>query len=133
MEIKIDTNKNKLYVTKEIADEIKRTMEKRNTITVLQALERTQFLEDIDIVTVATKKREISEEEHRINQMTLEDIDADMKTKSEADQKEYEKFIKEEKEKIKGQKTKSGKDKKVNAMKIKTWYKNKYYEKTKKK
>ena len=129
MEIKIDTNKNMLYVTKEIADEIKKTMGKRNTITALQALERTQFLEDIEIVTIASKKREISEEEHKINIMKVEDIEADMKTRPAEDQKEYEAFIKEEKAKIKGQKTKNGKDKKVNAMKIKTWYKKKYYKK----
>ena len=133
MEIKIDTNKNKLYVTKEVAEEVKKTMQKRNTITPLQALERTQFLENIEIVTIAEKQREITDEEHKINKMTIADIEADMKTKPEADQKEFEAFMKEEKAKIKGQKTKKGEDRKVNAMKIKTWYKNKYFQRPKKK
>ena len=99
MEIKIDTNKNKLYVTKEVAEEVKK----------------------------------ITDEEHKINKMTIADIEADMKTKPEADQKEFEAFMKEEKAKIKGQKTKKGEDRKVNAMKIKTWYKNKYFQRPKKK
>lgn len=131
MEIKIDTIKKTMYVPQEVARELKEEV-KRKKVSIFQALERTQYLEDIKIVTVANRRKELGEEEHKINKMTLVEIEEDMKSKSEAEQKEYADFIKSEKEKIKGQLTKAGTQKKVNSMRIKTWYKNKYMKPTKK-
>lgn len=128
MEIRIDISKKKIYVPKQIADEIKNARKKRSDISVLQAFERTQFLDDLDIVTIAEKKREISAEEHDINVMSFEDLKEAMKTKPEEDQKEFAKKLEEleRKTKAKGL-TKSGKERKINPISLKTWYKKKYF------
>lgn len=127
MRIEIDTNKKTLNLTKEVAEEVKNAMKKGN-LTALQALERTQFFEDLTIQTLPSKKRVITEEESKINKMTFEEIKEAMKTKPEEDQKEFAKLLAdlEKKTKAKGQ-TKKGGERKINPISLKTWYKKKYF------
>ena len=134
MKIEINTDKNTIQVTKDIADEIRKA-QKRKDVTVLMALERVMFLEDLKMVTVSDKKREISKEESEINHLSVDDIKEIMKTKSQKEQDEFNKFYKEQEDKINREKgtTKKGKKRKVNTMIIKSWYKSRYFERKDKK
>lgn len=128
MKIEIDTHKKIIYLTKETAEDLKRAM-KRGNVTSLQALERMFFLEDMKIQTISSTKREVSEEESKINKLTLVEIEQLIANKPEEDQKEYKKFIKAKEDAIiaSGKLTKEGKRPKVSAIAIKSWYKKKYF------